>query len=152
AAWLLAVASLCLGHASAVVLVQDGEPKATIVLPEVDSPVAKRASVMLQSHLKQITGATVPIRTERDLTAEAAQKQSLILLGEGRLAKQLGFSAEGLSAGGYHAEARGNIVALAGTDMRTPGDYWGTLYATTRFLELLGVRYLWPGELGKVVP
>ena len=31
------------------------------------------------------------------------------------------------------------LVALIGTDTKTLSDYWGTLYATTRFLEQLGV-------------
>ena len=45
------------------------------------------------------------------------------------------------------------MLALFGTDARTPSDPHGTRYAVTTFLEdKLGVRYLWPGELGKVVP
>jgi Domain of unknown function (DUF4838) len=45
------------------------------------------------------------------------------------------------------------VLTLFGTDARTPSDPHGTRYAVTTFLEdRLGVRYLWPGELGKVVP
>ena len=74
-------------------------------------------------------------------------------VGEGMLAKKLGFTSAGLGPGGTLLKARDNMLALMGTDSRTPTDPNGTLYAVTLFLEdKLGVRYLWPGELGKVVP
>jgi hypothetical protein len=43
--------------------------------------------------------------------------------------------------------------ALDTIDNRHTPHSWGTRYAVTTFLEdRLGVRYLWPGESGKVVP
>lgn len=147
---LLAVAG-ALHEASALTLVEDGTARASIVLADKPSPAALQAAKILQSHVKQISGAEIGIVTESKL--DVAKKQSLILLGEGRLTKEHGMSASGLGAGGFHAEARGEVLALFGTDASTPSDYWGTLYATTWLLETkLGVRYLWPGESGKVVP
>lgn len=137
--------------ARAVTLVANNAPRATIVLPDAASPAARQASKILQSHLKQISGADVAVVSEGKL--DAAKQQPLILLGEGRLSKERGFSTQGLGAGGFHAEAKGDVLALLGTDSNTLSDYWGTLYATSWLLEnKLDVRYLWPGETGKVVP
>ena len=134
-----------------VTLVENGVPQASIVLSDKPSPAALRAAKILQAHLKQISGAEIGIVPESKL--DPAKKQSLILIGEGRLAKEHGIPANGLGAGGFQAEARGDLLALAGTDLGTPSDPFGTIYATAWLLETkLGVRYLWPGELGKVVP
>src|SRR5262249_40458952 len=62
-------------------------------------------------------------------------------------------TSKGLGPGGIVQSAKGHVLALFGTDAHTPADAHGTRYAVTTFLEdRLGVRYLWPGELGKVVP
>src|SRR5262249_18486408 len=65
----------------------------------------------------------------------------------------LGLTSKGLGPGGIVQSARGNVLALFGTDAHTPTDPNGSRYAVTTFLEnRLGIRYLLPGELGKVVP
>lgn len=148
----LCLAAFTTGQVHGVTLIESGKARAMIVIPDNPSPAAKRALTMLQSHLQQITGITLPVTTESKVATEPSEQQPFILLGEGRLANQLGFNTEGLGAGGMLAEAKGNVVALIGTDTHTLPDYWGTLYATTRFLEQIGVRYLWPGESGKVMP
>jgi hypothetical protein len=138
-------------HAEAITIVEDGVARASIVVADGASPAARRASAILQSHLKQITGADVPVVAEGKL--DAAKQQALIFIGDGKLAKARGMSSEGLGAGGFHAEAKGDTLALLGTDTRTASDVWGSVYATAWLLETkLGVHYLWPGELGKVVP
>lgn len=145
--------SLLMGSASqSLTLIEDGAPRAVIVIADNPSPTAKRALLMLQSHFKQITGTTLNVLPEGRVTGEPTEQRPFVLLGESKLANKLGFNTDGLGAGGMHAEARGHVVALIGTDTRTLSDYWGTLYATTRLLEELGVRYLWPGESGKVMP
>ena len=138
--------------ASGLCLVEDGAPRAVIVLPAAPSAGAKRASTILQSHLEQISGAKVPVLPEGKVEGPPSKQRCLILVGEGSLAKQLGFSTAGLGAGGMHVEAKGDVLAILGTDSQTPSDANGTLYATAAFLEKLGVRYLWPGETGKVIP
>lgn len=149
---LLVLALLGAAHdARALTLVENHAPRATIVLPDKPSPTALQAAKILQSHLKQISGADIAMLAESKV--DAGKQQSLILLGEGRLTKEHGFSTAGLGAGGFLAEAKGDVLALLGTDANTPSDLWGTVYATSWLLEnKLGVRYLWPGETGKVVP
>ncbi len=95
----------------------------------------------------------LPSRKESEVSGNPTPDRPWVLIGEGVVAKQLGFTTEGLGAGGILSQARDHVLALMGTDSRTPTDPNGTRYAVTRFLEdRLGVRYLWPGESGKVVP
>jgi hypothetical protein len=71
----------------------------------------------------------------------------------GQARQQAGPEQQGAGPGGIALSARGHLLALFGADAGTPGDPNATRYAVTTFLEdKLGVRYLWPGELGKVVP
>lgn len=137
----------------AATLVVKGQPHAIIILPEKLSPVAESAARVLRDHIRQMSGAELPIRTENQITGSPTQEQAWVLVGEGKLTEKLGLTSKGLRAGGILQSAKGQVVALIGTDARTPTDPYGTRYAVTTFLEnKLGVRYLWPGELGKVVP
>jgi hypothetical protein len=98
-----------------------------------------------------MSGAELPIRKEDQITGEASQEEAWILVGEGKLTEKLGLTSKGLRPGGIHLSVKGHVLALFGAD--TPADPHGTRYAVTTFLEdKLGVRYLWPGELGKIVP
>jgi hypothetical protein len=139
--------------AFAVTLVEKGKPRAVIILPEKPSPVAESAARILRDHLKQMSGAELPIRTENQIAGSPTPEQAWILVGEGKLTEKLGMTSKGLGAGGIVLHAKGHVLAFFGTDARTPSDPLGTRYAVTTFLEdKLGVRYLWPGEVGKVVP
>jgi len=139
--------------APAATLVEKGKPQAVIVLPEKPSPAAERAARVLQDHIKQMSGAELPIRTEDKVGDAPTKDQAWILIGEGKLTAKLGLTSKGLGPGGIHLSAKGQVVALFGTDAKTPSDPDGTRYAVTTFLEdKFGIRYLWPGELGKVVP
>lgn len=139
--------------AHAITLVEKGKPRAVIVLPEKPSPVAEGAARVFRDHIKQMSGAELPIRMEDQITGSPTQEQAWVLIGEGKLTDKLGLTSKGLGAGGIVLHAKGHVLTLFGADARTPSDPHGTRYAVTTFLEdKLGVRYLWPGELGKVVP
>jgi hypothetical protein len=139
--------------AHAATLVEKGQPKAVIVLPGKASPVAAQAARVLQAHVKEMSGAELPIRTEDKVDDAPPKGEAWVLVGEGKLTAKFGLSSKGLGAGGIHLSAKGPVVALFGPDAKTPTDPDGTRYAVTTFLEdKLGVRYLWPGESGKVVP
>jgi hypothetical protein len=136
---------------AATSLVEEGRPRAVIILPQKASPAAQAAARVLRDHLRQMSGAELPVRTEDRVKGESSKDQAWILVGEGKLTAKLGLSSKGLGAGGVVLYAKGHVLALFGTDAGT--DPSGTRYAVTTFLEdRLGVRYLWPGELGKVVP
>jgi hypothetical protein len=150
---LLLTATAFASPGQAVTLVEKGQGRAVIILPEKASPAAQGAARVLRDHLRQMSGAELPIRTEDQITGAASQDQAWVLVGEGKFTEKLGLGSKGLGPGGIVLSARGHVLALFGTDARTPSDPHGTRYAVTTFLEdRLGVRYLWPGELGKVVP
>lgn len=139
--------------ATAAILVEKGQARAVIIVPEKPSPVVTSAARVLRDHIKQMSGAELPIRTEDQITSSPSQDQAWILIGESKLTGKLGLASQDLGAGGIFQSAKGNVLALFGTDARTPSNPNGTRYAVTTFLEdKLGIRYLWPGELGKVVP
>jgi len=149
----------------ALTLAADGRPQAVIVLPGAPSSSAKEAARILADHLREITGAEfktvseekLPGATVRDgrivISPDADGTQAFILVGEGRLARDLRATSDGLGPGGILIRTTGNAPALLGPDEKTPSDTAGTRHAVTVFLEdYLGVRYLWPGQSGKVVP
>jgi hypothetical protein len=136
----------------AVTLVEKGKARAVLIVPVKPSPVVEGAARVLRDHIRQMSGAELPIRTEDRITGTATKDQAWVLVGEGKLANKLGLNCKGLGPGAIVLSARGHVLALFGMDAQ-PGDPPGTRYAVTTFLEdKVGVRYLWPGELGKVVP
>jgi len=140
-------------QATAATLVEKGQAHAVIIVSENPSPVVENAARVLRDHIKQMSGSELPIRREDKITGSPTQDQAWILVGEGKLTEKLGLTSKELGPAGIVLYAKGNVVALFGTDAHTPSDPNGTRYAVTTFLEdKLGVRYLWPGELGKVVP
>jgi hypothetical protein len=149
---------ICAGAASAqekavggLTLVEKGQPRALVVLPEKPSPVVQNAAQVLRSHIKQMSGAELEIISEDKVKGAPSKDQAWVLVGEGKIAAKMGRTGKDLGPGGISQSAKENVLALLGAD--APQDPHGTLYAVTSFLEdKLGVRYLWPGELGKVVP
>jgi Domain of unknown function (DUF4838) len=138
---------------AAITLVEKGKARAVIIVPEKPLSAIENAARVLRSHIKQISGAELSISTEDQITGMPSQDQAWVLVGEGKLAAKLGLTSKGLGPGGIVQSAKENVLALFGTDAHTPSDPNGTRYAVTTFLEdKLGVRYLWPGDLGKVVP
>src|SRR5262245_17913926 len=148
---LVLLSGFCLGHsqATAATLVKKGQARAVIIMPEKPSPVVDNAARVLRDHIKKMSGAELPIRTEDKITGSPTQDQAWVLVGEGKLTEKLGLTSKGLGPGGIVLHAKENVVAIFGTDARSPSDPHGTRYAVTTFLEdKLGVHYLWPGELG----
>ena len=145
-------------------IVANRTPMALIVIPHTATPAAKLGAKVLATHFFEMSGAECGIVMEKSLgdvtiedqTVVAANYKDIktfIAVGEGSIARALGLSSTGLGAGGIVIKTFPNSIVLFGTDKSTPNDQWGTCYATTLFLEnYLGVRYLWPGQLGKVVP
>lgn len=139
------------GRLQALTLANDGEARAVIILGEQPSAAAREAASVLQSHIVQISGARLPIALENEVSGEPSPARAWLLVGRSRLADGLGITTAGLGAGGIRLESRENALGLLGTD--NGADPHGTMYAAVSFLEdELGVRYLWPGESGKVVP
>lgn len=136
-----------------VILVDEGRPKSVIVVPDAPSRAAALGAQILRDHLRQMSGAEVPIIKEAEAARQVGKGMARIYVGESGGVGELGLSSASLGPGGMVMHAAGDAVALFGTDERTPADPDGTRYAVTAFLEdVLRVRWLWPGESGKIVP
>ena len=165
---LLAVSAFSSLYASTVataqplVLSKDGQPNAVIVLSARPSVAAREGAKILSDHLAQICGGVFRVVSDADLSDATVKDgrvftksfaESFILVGESSLTQSLGVSSKELGPGGTLVRVYPNSLVLLGPDARTPSDPNGTRYAVTLFLEeSLGCRFLWPGELGKVVP
>ena len=145
-------------------LVEDGKPSAVIVLPAPPSGTADFSAKILNSHIRQMSGASlrvvrekalgvVTVRDGRITTENDVGATTFVLLGASKPAAQLGVPTEDLAPGEIVMRSFPNALVLLGADRATPSDQGGTRYAVTSFLEdALGLRFLWPGELGKVIP
>lgn len=146
-------------------LVAEGAATAVVVTSGAPSGATRQSLPNLLDHfaqisdvkLKRILDSTLDGFTVNDGSIVPPKSYngpaSFILLGKSTLTDALGVDTSKLGPGGIIIRTYPNALVLIGTDDTTPSDIYGTRYALTQFLEdVLGVRYLWPGELGKVVP
>lgn len=140
--------------AADVTLVRDGQPVATIVTPDSPVQVVRYAAEELQAHVRLASGATLQIIPEAQADATASPR---VFIGATQAAADADLDLDALPPEGWIIRSVGDDLYLAGRDA---GGYelyapvWaGSLWATYELLERdLGVRWLWPGELGTHVP
>ncbi|MEE8453144.1 MAG: DUF4838 domain-containing protein [Thermoguttaceae bacterium] len=130
---------LVAGFASAadLVLVNGGKSVYRIVVADDASPSTRYAAEELQSHLRQMTGATLPILSDGGRVGAAE-----IILGNNRHLGQLDMKidVESLGKEGYVLRTVGDHLVIAGGDVR------GNLYGVYGLLEEhLGCRWFAPG-------
>ena len=150
----------------AVTVVAQGEAIAPIVVPDEAIKSVLYAAEELQSHVEKATGVKLTIVKESEVKNPA---QSLVLVGPTQLTKEMGIDPESLPPEGYLVRATDFRLVLVGRDKnlavqdsgrtRVVDDPLhflvqpGTLWAVYAFLDReLGVKWLWPGELGTAVP
>lgn len=122
---------------AAVTLVADGKTDYVIVLSSKASPSEKFAAEELADHVRQISGATLPVKTsDGDLPKRA------VVLGNSPAVAGLGVTVdlESLGTDGYVIRTVGDRLVIVGGAKR------GTLYGVYTLLESLGVRWWYPGE------
>ena len=170
---LVAAAVVCTAFAKPVTLVKDGKASAVIVISDNAGDVAKNAANILSEHLKKISGAEIPIVKESD--APAGTK---IFVGATAAAAKAGLGVDKFVQEAWQIKViDGNIYFAGGENdgkvfyeipenavFKQTQKIWaengfhrltrrGPIYAVVKFLDRqLGVRWLWPGELGTVVP
>ena len=137
-----------------VTLVEAGKPRAVIVTAAGAPDVVQYAAQELRDHVRQASGVTLAIVTEANIPEAPSAR---VYLGDCRATRDLGIDASTLAPEACMVRTRGEAVFVAGRD--TAGEalgqsVWaGTLFGVYELLEeSLGVRWLWPGELGTVVP
>lgn len=135
-----------------LVLVQDGQPKAVIVLADEASDDATTAANELQHYLAKISGATLPIGRASEPVAAGVGR---IHVGKSRMTDRIAGleiptgRTHRLGEDGFVIHCDGRQLVLAGNDT---GGYTGNQYAVYDFLHRLGVRWFMPGDFGEVVP
>ena len=129
------------GATSELVLIEEGQSRCAIVIPDAASPTVRQAAEELAAYLKQMSGAQVPIGRK-----SAAAGTVGIHVGPTEVAT------EQAPAGLFDEEERVFIKADAEGVVICGGSDRGTLFAAYRFLELLGCRWLAPGPENEVVP
>ncbi|MCL5102613.1 MAG: DUF4838 domain-containing protein [Armatimonadetes bacterium] len=146
-----AATSVCLPGSAAcgVVLVENGQPKATIVIAAGENLKVKIASADLQTYIEKMSGAKLPIVAD-----DQNPSGFLILVGGSRLTDEAGVRIpRGLTntrrEEGFVIISKTDRLVLAGND---EGPYHGTEYAVCDFLNRLGVRWFMPGDFGEFVP
>ncbi len=148
--WQRKVSELIQAPSHPVELVRDAQAKATIVVSPDAATWEQKAASELQSYIEKSTGVTLPISADaagcKILVGVAASPEARILSGLYMTTVEKKIAT--LADDGFMiaATADGKLI-LAGS-----GEY-GTLFAVYAFLErYLGVRWLWPGDSGEVVP
>ena len=142
--------------AEPLTLVEEGQPRAAIVVAA-DEPHVQKAAEEIRKYIEKMTGAVLDIHEEGSTPAESQGIR--IYVGHTVTAKEAGveipsgfnpaifddaFEEEGLTL----QTKDGNIFIGGNAD----GPYRGTVYAAYAFLEKLGCRWYFPGEWGEIIP
>ena len=160
-----------------LVLVEDGNAAATIVIPDDADSWTKMAADWVQEYVEKVSGAQLSLVPE-----SKAPSGQLVSVGHTRMAAEAGVTADGLKFDGCKMVVRGNVLFLIGRDVapqhpsygpipkpdRKPWDYIpiilkghqapakigakGTCRAVTFFLEeVCGIRWLVPTPQGTLI-
>ncbi len=153
---LLIASSFLIGPAAraGVALVVEGKAAAVIVTADHPGPVASYAAEELAFHLAKATGVRLEITTE---SAAATHATNRVFIGDSRAARAAGIEASKLPAEAFVIRTAEHALFIAGEDKQgdplDPDTRAGTLWGVYEWLDrTLGVRWLWPGELGTFVP
>jgi alpha-glucuronidase len=122
--------------AADLALVTDGKSDYTIVLPANATPAERRGAEELRKHLKEMSGADLPIGADD----QPLPQHAILLGGSNRHLTDLGVKLDAAKFGdeGFVLRTAGDHLVVAGTGKR------GTMYGCTTLLERLGVRWFTP--------
>ncbi|MCA1808821.1 MAG: hypothetical protein LC725_05120, partial [Lentisphaerae bacterium] len=102
-------------------IVEDGKPRAAIVIAGEPTRMQKLAAEELQKYVKKISGAELPIGT-----APSDELPVTIYVGESEFTRKLGLQTDDLEYGAYRIKSGADYLALVGDDanyfMDKPGD------------------------------
>ena len=136
-------------------LVDKGQARAVVVTADAPTKTAIYAAEELIRHVKRATGVELDIAKESKLPPGT---HSRVFVGETKAAAEEGIDAKRLKPEAYVLRSAGNDLFIVGRedDGEPLSPYHsnvGTLWGVYDFLEnVVGVRWLWPGELGTYVP
>ncbi|WP_145061891.1 DUF4838 domain-containing protein [Adhaeretor mobilis] len=125
-------------------IVRDHLAQGVIVIPDEPSIRNRKAAALLSEYIEESSAATLSIVHE----SKVPMQGSRIHVGRTQFAKQSHLHLSELDADGFviHPVDEQNLVIAGPTD-------WGTEFGVCEFLEeVVGVRWLLPGEDGTYVP
>lgn len=143
-------------YSFAVEIVVDSRPVANIIVPEKSNPLIDYAATELQKHIEKASGARLKIIHESSETI--SDGKAAIFLGNTKAAQNAGLEVESLPPNTFYIKAEKDTLFLIGKDdigdpLKDSTLSMGSLFAVYRWLdEQLGIRWLWPGKNGTVVP
>lgn len=150
-ALLLALGGIACLPADDITLVADGASAFSIYRAPDAPPSVVFAAGEIQRIVKASTGVELSIVHE--------PAQPMICLGANAAATQAGLSAEGLADDGFIIQTTAGSIYIVGKDYpgdKAPWSGWtsrGTMFGACEFLEnVVGVRWLMPGEFGEDIP
>ena len=134
---------------------QAGKACAIIVIPADPKPIAQYAAQELVLHIKLASGVTLPLAEEPNVPDTPFRR---IYVGSTRAALLQGISVDQLPSEAFVLRTADGDLFIAAED--GPGDplsisntFSGSLWGVYEVLDRdLGVRWLWPGDLGTFVP
>ncbi len=138
-------------------LVREGTAVAVIATPEKPLPVVQAAAEELQYHVRKASGAELRIVPESQRPVAGV----CVFLGATEAARAAGVKVPEDTPNAFVIKRIGDSLFVLGDDSEGEA-FWvqhgnrtrvGTLFGVYEFTQRqLGVRWLWPGELGTVVP
>lgn len=126
---------------AAFTLVENRTARADVIVALNATGDEHAAADELVRYIKQVTGAQLAVRSE------PARGRPAVLIGKSVAPSAARAKIDRLRGDGFLVEASGDTLVLAGNG------HEGTSFAVHEFLErYAGVRWLWPGDVGEVVP
>ena len=111
-----------------------------VIFPATGNEEIKNLALELKYHLDKMSGKNFKIV---DKYPDA--KQNAVIIGDGAAAEKFGIKPA-------HASRDTVVIKRKGNHLFVGGPEKGASHALSLFLESMGVRYLWPGVSGKVIP
>ncbi|HWL51081.1 MAG TPA: DUF4838 domain-containing protein [Chthoniobacteraceae bacterium] len=149
-----------------LILAQKGKARALLVLPAKPGSAEHSAAQLLKTTLEAMTGAAFQVCSEARLQLQREEDGTLFALdpdgkrwdhlvwiGRTEQAQKEGITTDNLAPEGYRLVSRKSGLYVVGRDSGARGALRGTYFGVASLLErYLGVRWLWPGEIGTVIP
>jgi hypothetical protein len=151
----LALAGLAGTGWGQVTLVDGGSARAVVVTALQPLPIAVYAAQELVTHVERATGVRLKVVTEEAIPDVSAGR---IYVGATQAARAAGIDAESLPSEVAVLRTVSNALFIVGRDgagaaLDFNNPWSGTLWGVYELLEReAGVLWLWPGDLGTVVP
>lgn len=141
-----------------VALVRHGKAVGAVVIPETPTPEVERAVEAFVQTVARATGATLPV-IRGEAAAALPQERPRLYIGALPQMKEAGIDESALQPESYRFVAQGQSAYLLGKQPPETDQTRDTIasaptqWGLNRVLENeIGVRWLWPGELGTFVP